>query len=38
MMADTLLDLFSEHGLVIHLDSEIDQFDVKRGAHDIVAK
>jgi len=38
MMADTLLELFSKFGLVIHLDKEIDRFDIKRGEQDIVLK
>ena len=37
-MADTLTDLFSKDGLVIHLDTEIDRFDSKRGEHDIILK
>jgi len=36
MMADTLSDLFGKIGLVIHLDKEIDRFDIKRGEQDIV--
>lgn len=38
MMADTMSELFSKFGLVIHLDKEIDRFDIKRGEHDIVLK
>ncbi len=38
MMADTLLELFSNSGLIIHLDKEIDRFDIKRGEQDIVLK
>ena len=38
MIADTLLELFGKFGLVIHLDKEIDRFDIKRGEHDIVLK
>ena len=38
MMADTLTELFGKFGLVIHLDPEIDRFDIKRGEHDIVLK
>ena len=34
-MAGKLMDLFGEHGLVIHLDKEADRFDVKRGEHDL---
>ncbi|OGI74709.1 hypothetical protein A2740_01275 [Candidatus Nomurabacteria bacterium RIFCSPHIGHO2_01_FULL_43_16] len=38
MMADSLLELFGKFGLVMHLDKEIDRFDIKRGEHDIVLK
>ena len=38
MMADALSELFGKFGLVIHLDKEIDRFDIKRGEHDIVLK
>nr|AIA18178.1 Thymidylate synthase complementing protein [uncultured bacterium] len=38
IMADTLIKLFSKNGLTIHLDEEIDRFDIKRGEHDIVLK
>ncbi len=38
MMADALSDLFGKNGLVMHLDKEIDRFDIKRGEHDIVLK
>jgi thymidylate synthase ThyX len=38
MIADTLSELFGKFGLVIHLDKEIDRFDIKRGEHDIVLK
>ena len=38
MMADTLSELFGKFGLVMHLDAEIDRFDIKRGEHDIVLK
>jgi hypothetical protein len=38
MMADTLSNLFGKYGLKIHLDAEIDRFDIKRGEHDIVLK
>ena len=38
MLADTLLELFGKYGLVLHLDKEIDRFDIKRGEHDIVLK
>jgi len=37
-MADSLLELFGKFGLVMHLDKEIDRFDIKRGEHDIVLK
>lgn len=38
MIADVLLKLFGKFGLVMHLDKEIDRFDIKRGEHDIVLK
>jgi arsenate reductase-like glutaredoxin family protein len=38
IMADTLSELFGKFGLVIHLEKEIDRFDIKRGEHDIVLK
>jgi thymidylate synthase ThyX len=38
MMADVLSELFGKFGLVMHLDKEIDRFDIKRGEHDIVLK
>ena len=38
MMAETLVKLFGKFGLVMHLDKEIDRFDIKRGEHDIVLK
>lgn len=37
-MADALVELFGKDGLAIHLDAEIDRFDIKRGEHDIVLK
>jgi thymidylate synthase ThyX len=37
-MADTLTELFSPSGLTIHLDPDIDRFDIKRGEHDITLK
>ena len=37
-MAETLTQEFGKDGLVIHLDTEPDRFDVKRGEHDIVLK
>lgn len=38
MLAEEISKLFSDDGLVLHLDPEADRFDVKRGEHDIVAK
>ncbi len=38
MIADVLSETFKNVGLVIHLDKEIDRFDVKRGEQDIVLK
>ncbi len=35
-MAHLLEETFKDEGLVIHLDPEMDRFDVKRGEHDIV--
>lgn len=35
-MAELLKNEFASSGLVIHLDKDIDRFDVKRGEHDIV--
>jgi len=35
-MAEVLSDRFSTDGLVLHLDTDPDRFDVKRGTHDIV--
>lgn len=37
-MAEVLEELFKDSGLVIHLDTEPDRFDVKRGEHDIELK
>ena len=37
-LADTLSDTFGSSGLIMHLDEEIDRFDIKRGEHDIVLK
>lgn len=37
-MAHILTDTFRDAGLVIHLDEEMDRFDVKRGEHDIVKR
>ncbi len=38
MLADTLSELFGKFGLIMHLDQEIDRFDIKRGEQDIVLK
>ncbi len=38
MLANMLTELFGKIGLVMHLDSEPDRFDIKRGEHDIVLK
>jgi thymidylate synthase ThyX len=38
MIADTLSELFGKFGLVMHIDKEIDRFDIKRGEQDIVLK
>ncbi|MEX0918107.1 MAG: FAD-dependent thymidylate synthase [Candidatus Paceibacterota bacterium] len=35
-MAKLLEEQYKDIGLVIHLDSEMDRFDIKRGEHDIV--
>lgn len=37
-MAELLGTAFADEGLVLHLDPEMDRFDVKRGEHDITAK
>lgn len=37
-MATILTKRFGRYGLVLHLDEDPDQFDVKRGSHDIVIK
>ena len=37
-MANILSDTFASAGLTIHLDQDIDRFDVKRGEHDITTK
>lgn len=37
-MAELLTNEFKNEGLVIHLDADIDRFDVKRGEHDITQK
>lgn len=38
MLAHTLTELFGKFGLVMHLDKDMDRFDIKRGEHDIVLK
>jgi len=38
MMAKTMLQLFGEFGLVMHMEKESNRFDIKRGEHDIVLK
>ncbi|HEV7423843.1 MAG TPA: hypothetical protein VGO21_01505, partial [Candidatus Paceibacterota bacterium] len=38
MIADTLSELFGKFGLVMHLEKEMDRFDIKRGEQDIVLK
>ena len=37
-MADIISEEFGKDGLVIHLDEEMDRFDIKRGTHDITLK
>ena len=37
-LADTLSELFGKFGLVMHLEKEMDRFDIKRGEQDIVLK
>jgi len=37
-IADKLLKTFLRYGLVMHIDKEIDRFDIKRGEHDIVLR
>ena len=37
-MSDVLIKKFTNAGLVMHLDLEMDRFDSKRGTHDIVLK
>lgn len=37
-IAELLRDNFSADGLVLHMDTEADRFDIKRGEHDIVDK
>jgi len=37
-IADKLSESFGKFGLVLHIDKEIDRFDIKRGEHDIILK
>lgn len=37
-MGQTLIEEFSGYGYVVHLESDSDRFNVKRGEHDIVKK
>lgn len=37
-MASSLKDLYGKDGLILHIDSEPDRFDVTRGTHDIMQK
>lgn len=37
-LANKLVELFGEYGLVMHLDKDVDRFDIKRGEQDIVLK
>jgi len=37
-MGRIMLDLFSDYGLALHLDTESGRFDINRGRQDIVAK
>jgi len=37
-IANGLSELFSKNGLVLHLEKEIDRFEIKRGEQDIVLK
>jgi thymidylate synthase ThyX len=37
-IANTIASEFKNEGVVIHLDSDPDRFDIKRGEHDIVQK
>lgn len=37
-MAEYLVVVFGEYGLVLHLDQDPDRFDIKRGEHDIQLK
>ncbi len=37
-IANTIAEEFKNEGVVIHLDSDPDRFDIKRGEHDIVQK
>ena len=37
-IANLLSEKFGKYGLVLHLDQEMERFDIKRGEHDIVLK
>ncbi len=37
-IADKLSENFGKNGLVLHIEKDLDRFDVKRGEHDIVLK
>jgi len=37
-IADKLSNTFSKNGLILHIDEEIDRFDIKRGEQDIFLK
>ncbi len=37
-MADVLLERFGDAGLVLHMDEEPGQFDIRRGKHDITQR
>lgn len=37
-IADKLSEIFDKFGLILHIDKEIDRFDIKRGEHDIILK
>ncbi|MEN8252563.1 MAG: hypothetical protein ABFQ53_03220, partial [Patescibacteria group bacterium] len=38
LMIESLKELFSSNGLIIHQDDEPNRFDISRGEHDIVEK
>ena len=38
MIADKLSETFGKNGLILHIEKEMDRFDIKRGEHDIVLK